>query len=198
MISQVSQGPERVPERRLALVHRVIVPDKEYPKEYAILVTDRRSVFIRQRKTRRSFVLRYEMRIGTALVTDAIPKTLDDFEQTSPESLMADDSNLTVPHEAVISLAMRTEEHERRKRDLFLWLTMRRQGEVFQVYNFEMKYRLDPDRDAMIKFYMVPLGAYFKPRRQTQSRETILREYAADALEIFQRVLPPDCIFVAG
>jgi len=93
---------------------------------------------------------------------------------------------------------MRTEEHERRKRDLFLWLTMRRQGEVFQVYNFEMKYRLDPDRDAMIKFYMVPLGAYFKPRRQTQSRETILREYAADALEIFQRVLPPDCIFVAG
>ncbi|OLE58658.1 MAG: hypothetical protein AUG17_06460 [Crenarchaeota archaeon 13_1_20CM_2_53_14] len=198
MISQVRQGPERVPERRLALVHRVIVPDKEYPKEYAILVTDRRSVFIRQRKTRRSFVLRYEMRIGTALVTDAIPKTLDDFEQTSPESLMADDSNLTVPHEAVISLAMRTEEHERRKRDLFLWLTMRRQGEVFQVYNFEMKYRLDPDRDAMIKFYMVPLGAYFKPRRQTQSRETILREYAADALEIFQRVLPPDCIFVAG
>ncbi|OLB47563.1 hypothetical protein AUH73_04010 [archaeon 13_1_40CM_4_53_4] len=198
MISQVRQGPERVPERRLALVHRVIVPDKEYPKEYAILVTDRRSVFIRQRKTRRSFVLRYEMRIGTALVTDVIPKTLDDFEQTSPESLMADDSNLTVPHEAVISLAMRTEEHERRKRDLFLWLTMRRQGEVFQVYNFEMKYRLDPDRDAMIKFYMVPLGAYFKPRRQTQSRETILREYAADALEIFQRVLPPDCIFVAG
>jgi len=198
MISQVRQGPERVPERRLALVHRVIVPDKEYPKEYAILVTDRRSVFIRQRKTRRSFVLRYEMRIGTALVTDAIPKTLDDFEQTSPESLMADDSNLTVPHEAVISLAMRTEEHERRKRDLFLWLTMRRQGEVFQVYNFEMKYRLDPDRDAMIKFYMVPLGAYFKPRRQTQSRETILREYAADALEIFQRVLPTDCIFVAG
>jgi len=197
MISQVRQGPERVPERRLALVHRVIVPDKEYPKEYAILVTDRRSVFIRQRKTRRSFVLRYEMRIGTALVTDVIPKTLDDFEQTSVESLMADDSNLTVPHEAVVSLAMRAEEHERRRHDFFLWLVMRRQGEVFQVYDFEMKYRLGPHQDATVKFYMVPLGVYFKPRRQTQSRETILREYAADALEIFQKVLPPDCIFVA-
>ncbi len=86
MISQVRQGPERVPERRLALVHRVIVPDKEYPKEYAILVTDRRSVFIRQRKTRRSFVLRYEMRIGTALVTDVTPKTLEDYAQNSLES----------------------------------------------------------------------------------------------------------------
>ena len=198
MISQVRQGPERVPERRLALVHRVIVPDKEYPKEYAILVTDRRSVFIRQRKTRRSFVLRYEMRIGTALVTDVIPKTLDDYEQTSLESFTADDANLTVPHEAVVSLAMRAEEHERRRRDFFLWLTMRRQGGIFQVYNFEMKYTLGPDQDATVKFYMVPLGVYFKPRRQTQSRETILREYAADALEIFQKVLPPDCIFVAG
>jgi len=198
MISQVKQGSETVPERRLALVHRVIVPDKEYPKEYAILVTDRRSVFIRQRKTRRSFVLRYEMRIGTALVTDVTPKTLEDYAQTSLESLIADDANLTVPHDAVISIAMRTEEHERRRRHFFLWLVMRRQGEVFQVYDFEMKYRLGPHQDATVKFYMVPLGAYFKPRRQTQSRETILREYAADALEIFQKVLPPDCIFVAG
>ncbi len=198
MISQVKQGSETVPEKRLALVHRVIVPDEEYPKEYAILVTDRRSVFIRQRKTRMSFVLRYEMRIGTALVTDVIPKTLDDYEQTSLESFTADDANLTVPHDAVISIAMRTEEHERRGRDFFLWLTMRRQGEIFQVYNFEMKYRLGPHQDATLKFYMVPLGAYFKPRRQTQSRETILREYAADAIESFQKVLPPDCIFVAG
>src|SRR2546430_17046462 len=130
------------------------------------------------------------MRIGTGLVTDVIPKALDDFEQTSPESLMADDSNLTGPHEAVISLAMRTEEHERRKRDLFLWLTMRRQGEVFQVYNFEMKYRLDPDRDAMIKFYMVPLGAYFKPRRQTQSRKRSYENTQRTRLRSFKGSFP--------
>jgi len=190
MMSPAGEGSEMLPERRLALIHRVIVPDKDYPKEYAILVTDRRSIFIRQKKTRRSFVLRYEMRIGTALVTDVIPKTLEDYEQTSLESLTADDANLTVPHEAVISLAMRAEEHEHRKRDFFLWLTMRRQEEIFQVYNFEMKYRPGPDQDAMIKFYMVPLGVYFKPRRQTQNRETVLREYAADKLEIFRTVLP--------
>jgi len=62
------------PEKRLALIHRVITPDKEYPKEYAILVTDTRSIFIHQRKTRSSFVLRGEIRFGTALVTDVNPK----------------------------------------------------------------------------------------------------------------------------
>jgi len=73
------------PERRLALIHRVIVPDVECPKEYAILVTDRRSIFIRLEKTRRSLVLRGEMRYGTALVTDVMPKSLEDYEQSSLE-----------------------------------------------------------------------------------------------------------------
>jgi hypothetical protein len=179
-----------IPERRLALIHRAIVPDKEYPKEYAILVTGGRSIFIRQEKTRGSFVLRGEMRFGTALVTDVIPKTLEDYEQTSLESLTGDSANLTIPHEAVISLVMRKEEQKFRVYDFFIWLTMRRQGNRFQVYDFEMNYRQGPNRETGIRFYMVPLGAYFKPRRQTRSRETILREYAMDALEVFQKVLP--------
>ena len=177
-------------EKRLALIHRVLVPDKEYPKEYAILVTDARSIFIRQKKTRSSFVLRGEMRFGTALVTDVAPKSLEDYEQTRLESLTADTANITVPHEAVISLALRTEEQKFRARDFFIWLTMRRQGHKFQVYDFEMKYRESPNHESVIKFYMVPLGEYFKPRRQTETREAILREYAMDALRIFKKVIP--------
>lgn len=178
------------PERRLALIHRVIVGDKECPKEYAILVTDRRSIFIRQKKTRSSFVLRGETRYGTALVTDVIPKALEDYEQTSLESLTADSANLTVPHEAVISLVMRMGEPKFRLQDFFVWLTMRRKGHRFTVYDFEMNYRQSPDHETWVRFYMVPLGAYFKPRRQTETRETILREYAMEALRTFQKVLP--------
>ena len=178
-----------VPERRMVLIRRVIVPDKEYPKEYAILVTDSRSIFIRLEKTRSSYWLRGEMKFGTALVTDVIPKTLEDYEHISLESLAAVDANFTVHHENVTSLVMRREEPEFRAREFFVWLTMRRQGHRFQVYNFEMNYRQGSDTATLIKFYMVPLGAYFKPRRQTQTREAILREYAADALGVFQRVL---------
>jgi len=185
-------GP--VIDKRLALIHRIIVPDKEYPKEYGILVTDSRSIFIRQKKTRSSYWLRGEMRFGTALVTDVIPKTLEDFEQTGLESLTADPANITVPHEAVVSLVMGKEEPEFRAREFFVWLTMRRQGHRFQVYNFQMKYQHSQKLEPLIKFYMVPLGAYFKPERQTKSRETILREYAIDALGIFQKVLPAKII----
>src|SRR5437879_12927981 len=113
-----------VPERRLALIHRVIVPDQEHPKEYAILVTDRRSIFIRQKKTRGNFWLRREMSYGTALITDVVPKTLDDYEQTSMESLTADSANLTVLHDAIISLALKKEEQKPRAYDFFVRTTM--------------------------------------------------------------------------
>src|SRR5947209_10457377 len=178
-----------VPERRLALIHSVIVPDQEHPKEYAILVTDRRSIFIRQKKTRGNFWLRREISYGTALITNVVPKTLEDYEQTSVESLTAAITNIMVPHEAVISLAMKKEEQKPRKFDFFVRLTMRMQREEFQVYDFEMSYRQSPNLEGKIKFYMVPLGEYFKSRRQTKSRETILREYAMEALEIFRKVL---------
>ena len=135
-------------------------------------------------------MLRGEMRYGTALVTDEEPRTLEDYEQTSLEWLAADASNIAIPHDAVISLFMTKGEPNFRLQDLFIWLTMRRQGHKFHVYDFEMNYRDNANLETQIRFYMVPLGVYFKPRRQTQTRETILREYAMDALQIFQRVLP--------
>ncbi len=183
-----------ISERRLALIHRVIVPDKEYPKEYAILMTDSRSIFIRQNKTRGNFWLRREMSYGTALITDVVPKTLEDYEQTSLESLSAESANITVPHETVISLALKKEVQKPGRFDFFVRLTMRMRKEEFQVYDFEMRYLQSPSSETMIKFYMVPLGAYFKPRRQTQTRETILREYATEAREIFRKVLPTKII----
>jgi hypothetical protein len=183
-------------ESRLALVHRVLVPSEPYPREYAIMVTDRRSIFIRQARTRSGFVLRGEMRYGTALVTDVVPRTLEDYERTTIDSLATEAGNFAVPHESVVSLTMRKDEPEFRLPDLFVWLTMRRQGEVFQVYSFEMNRQTGSGRDARVTFYAVPLGAYFKPRRQTKKRETILREYALDVLETFQKVLPAGVVHV--
>jgi len=187
---ETGNGSYTGPERRLVLIHRVIVTDKEYPREYAILVTDSRSIFIRQKKSRSGFVLRSETRYGTALVTDVQPKTLEDYENISLESLVADASNIVVPHSSVISLVMTKGEPEFRLRDIFIWLTMRRQGHKFHVYDFEMNYRDSTNQERGIRFYMVPLGVYFKPKRQTQTREAILREYASDAVRIFRGVLP--------
>ena len=172
------------------MIHRVLVQGEDYPKEYAILVSDRRSIFIRQEKTRSSFTLRGEMKYGTALVTDATPKTLTDYERSSTDSLSNDTANITVRHDEVVSFELGKDAAKPGVLDFFVRLTMRMQKEEFQVYNIEMKYLTKPNQTEMIKFYMVPLGKYFKPKRSTQTRETILKEYALENLEIFRKVLP--------
>lgn len=186
----------QIPEKRLALVHRVLIPDADYPKEYAILVTSQRSIFIRQAKTRSSFWLRGEMRWGTTLVTDVTPKTPQDYENTNPENLSSEPSNFTIPHKSIVSLVVKGDKSTFRAHEFFVKWTMKRQKEIFQVYNFEITYRNASNETGQIKFYAVPLGAYFKPKRQTQTRETILREYAEDIVEIYRAILPPDSIFL--
>jgi len=130
------------------------------------------------------------MRYGTALVTDVVPKTLEDYEKTTLESLASDSENLTIPHTSVLSLVLKKDFPKSRLRDTFIWLTMRRQGEIFQVYYLEMTYLKNQNEQRRVQMYMVPLGAYLKPRRQTKTRETILREYALESIQSYQQVLP--------
>jgi len=184
---------EPISEKRLAIVHRVLVPDKDFPKEYSILVTRGKSIFIRQPTTRGGWVLRQEMRFGTALVTDVKPRTLEDYEATSLEALETNRENFAISHEDVVSLEMRADPPERRRRDFFVWWVMKRQNEIFQVYSFNLRYRTHDDVSC-VKFYAVPLGAYFKPRRMSQTRETILREYAIDLLGTYRTVLPASVV----
>lgn len=65
------------------------------------------------------------MRIGTALVTDVIPKTLEDYRRTNLQTLESDSQNLTVSHGAVTSLAMKADELVQRKRDFFVRMVMK-------------------------------------------------------------------------
>lgn len=177
-------------EKRITLIHRVLVPDEDYPKEHAILVTDRRSIFIRQPKTRSDLWLRGEMRWGTALVTDVAAKTLQDYDNADLEQLSNDPMNIAVPHSSVESFVMNGDRPTFRAREFWVRWTMQRQKEVFQVYNFEMTHHKTPGPTSRVQFYAVPLGVYVKPRRQTQTRETILREYAQDILDTYRKLLP--------
>lgn len=192
-VQQAVGGGQWNGEEKLTLIHRVIIPAADYPKEYAILVTDRRSIFVRQPKTRGAFWLRREMRWGTALVTDVEPKTLQDFDHADLDALSSDPANFAIPHEAQLSFAMKADNPTFRPHEFWVKWAMQRQKEIFQVYNFEIAYR-SASGTSIIRFYAVPLGAYFKPRRKTQTRETILADYAEDILRIYRKILSSDVV----
>lgn len=177
-------------ERKLTLIHRVIVPDGDKPREYAILLTDRRAIFIPLKQTRSAFVLRREMRFGTALVTDVAPKTFDDYQDADLGSLASDPDNLAVAHADVASLTLNADQLKFHWYEFFVRLTMRMQKETFQVYHADLAYRKGSGETVALKLYMVPLGAYFKPRRLVTTREKVLREYAEEEFQLYRSLLP--------
>ncbi len=81
-----------------------------------------------------------------------------------------------------------------RAREFWVKWTMQRQKEIFHVYNFTMRYRKAANESGQIQFYAVPLGAYFKPKRQTQTRQAILEEYAEEILNAYRKVLPSEIV----
>jgi hypothetical protein len=155
-------------EGRLGFVHRVIA-NRSGLKEYAILITDKRSIFIRLSQSRSGWMLRIETWFGSAVITDVQPKTLEDYAGTETDSLATDSGNFTIPHEKITELSVSV-------------------GRMYPVYRLDLHY-MDSARKVAFPFYPVPLGVYMLDRRLTQAREVILRQYVGEVLSSYRRVL---------
>lgn len=158
-------------ERRIALIHRVMVPDSDYPKEYAILVTDKHLVLIRQKKVRRTFALRGEMRWGSEISSPVVAKTLKDYEGQSVESLSSDPNNISINNDSIAEMSLAPGEHR------------------YRVHHVNLTFNSVSEKPLTL--YLVPLGTYTKPLRAKQSREEIMRNYAVESFKVLQSVLPP-------
>lgn len=160
------------PERRLGLVHRVVAAHHGM-NEYAILITDKRSLFIRRTRSQGGFALRAEILSGSPPKANAPPETLEDYSGAAIGSLESDEGNVSVPHESVTKLVIGV-------------------GGLFPVYHFDLEYRSEERRVSLV-FYAVPLSTYGQTGVQ-RPREEILREYAQSILALYRQVLSGDTI----
>jgi hypothetical protein len=160
-------------ENVIGFVHRVIA-EHEGLTEYAILLTDRQSIFIEQPPTRGRWMLRMETWFGSAVITDSQPRTSEDYANANLDSLRDDENNLAIPHERVIGLNVSV-------------------GNMYPVYRIRLRYKKHSE-NALLEFYPVPLGIYMRERRLGQSREAILRQYAGEIVSLYGRVLSPKVI----
>ncbi len=163
-------------ENRLGLVHRVLATRRGL-KEYAILVTDRRSIFIQLPPSRNSFMLRTEIVSGSAGRTSIQPQKLEDYTRWAIGSLESEPQNFSIEHSTVKKVIIGI-------------------GGFFPVYHFNFTY-LGQERDENLVFYAVPLETY-EPATEEKPREVILRSYAATIFGLYRRVLPAGVIDDAG
>lgn len=159
-------------ESRFGLVHRVLTAHRGL-REYAILITERRSVFILQKQSRNVFLLRTEIVSGAWGKTVLQPKTLEDYSTAAIGSLESEPENFSIMHDSVTKLIIGI-------------------GGFFPVYHFSLSYAVDGRHESQV-IYAVPLATYETVRVQ-RPREVVLHDYAESIFKLYRQVLTADRI----
>jgi len=96
-----------VEESRVALIPKVIVPGALGPKEYGVLLTDRRMIFVLERASKAVLGVALGGAIGAAIAEGAASRRYVDYANEPPEALAADEKNIVVPYVSIRELRMK-------------------------------------------------------------------------------------------
>jgi len=94
-------------ERKVALIPRVTVAGAMGPKDYALLLTNSRSIFVLENASKAGVGALLGGVIGAAVVEAMSERSRPDYSQVDPSAVAADEKNLSIPHSSVRGLVLR-------------------------------------------------------------------------------------------
>jgi hypothetical protein len=137
------------------------------PKDYGVLLTDRRTIFVLERASKALLM----GVIGDALVTDK--KTVD-YSCADLESLVAEKKNIVILHHDIDSFAMKKK---------------------LASYTLLIEHRLASGKSRSIKAMLVPPQDLIKAKtRSGLKKAQVVDEYAKSVMRAFELVLPPTVV----
>jgi hypothetical protein len=160
-------------ERKVGLVPRLIVAGKWGPKEYAILVTDQRTILVLEKESKAGLGGALGGAAGSIIASAATKSRSFDYAQLDPQSLAGDTKNITIPHEALQGV---------RTKKRF----------IGPVYGLEFRFQTVEGKSKTVKGHLIPPGAHMKQRKQDgTSRKQIYYDYTRKAQDLYQAALSP-------
>ena len=140
------------------------------PKEYALLLTDQRLIFVLEHASKAAIV----GVLGDALLSD---RKAVDYESEDPDKLAADSGNIVIPHSGVKSIGI---------------------AKGFSSYTMSTMYTLlvdgaDPDgKSRKVKAFLQPSQALVKSKKDDgMNRKTATEDYAKMVRGALEKSLPP-------
>jgi len=157
-------------ENKIALVPRVMMKGAMGPKDYGLLITDQRSIFVLEKASKAALL----GAIGDALLSDK--KTVD-YASEDIGKLAADDSNTVVPHAGIQKLHLKKG---------FSSYTMS------NAYTLLVDYVDSAGKSRSLKAFLVPPQEMLETRKAAGvDKKTAIEEYAKSARKAFEQALPP-------
>jgi len=157
-------------ERKIGLAPRVMAQGAMGPKEYAVLVTDRRSIFVLEFKSKAGIGGALGGMIGAAIASAADSRMSFDYENENPEMLASEKGSIAIPHDSL--------EHVRFKSGML--------GNWMQI-----EYRSEEGKTKKLGVSLVPPNDYMKEKKDNGVKgKAAMHEYVNEVQSLFRRALP--------
>ena len=159
-------------EKRVGLIPRVTVQGSLGPKQYAVLVTDKRSIFVLESSSKAGVAGALGGAIGAAVAHAATSRRTFDYENSDPDVLATDPKNFVILHQQLERIEMK-------------------KGVIGPVFRFNVEYRTEEGKGKKVKSQLIPPNELWKQRKQEGVKGGVVyRDYASKVQEVYQRALP--------
>ena len=160
-------------EKKVGLIPRITVQGSLGPKEYAVLVTDKRSIFVLESSSKAGIAGAIGGAIGAAVAQAATSRRTFDYEHSEPDVLATDPKNLVVPHQSLEKIEVK-------------------KGMIGPIYRFKIEYRSQEGKGKKVKGQLVPPPELWRQRKKEGvPGKVVHHDYANKIQEVYQRALPP-------
>jgi len=155
-------------EDRVALIPRVMMKGAMGPKDYGLLITNQRSLFVLEKASKAALL----GALGDALLSD---KKTFDYTSEDIEKLASDDHNTVVPHEGIQKLHLKKG---------FSSYTMS------SAYTLLLDYTDTAGKSRSVKAFLTPPDEFLaRKKNEGVNKKAATEEYARLARKAFEQAL---------
>lgn len=164
-------------ERKIAVVPHVVVTGALGPKEYGILLTDERAIFVLESASKTGLGAALGGAVGAAIAGGLATRKYVDYGQEDPERLANDPDNIVVPHSSIQSLQLK---------------------KTLGSHVLRLEYVRADGKSKKIAAQVVPSVDLFRRGKQTGIRpKEVSADYARRVQEAFRQALPQNVLATA-
>jgi len=161
-------------ENKLAVVPRVVVSRMLGEKDYGVLLTDRRMIFVHERTSRLGIAAGLGGVVGGVIAERAAKRREFAYADGDPETLARIEGSIVIPGSAIRYVRVKPS--------------------MNVPYAYAMRVDYEGENGKMTKFscmFLPPQSHAEKRAAEGIKHEEILKEYALSAQEAFKSALPP-------
>jgi hypothetical protein len=160
-------------ERRIGLIPRVIVQGKWGPNEYALLITDKRSILVLEKGSKAGVAGALGGAVGAAIASAASSRKSFDYENENPESFAINPKNVVIPHDSLLSIQLK-------------------KGFLGPIIRMQVKYQDQKMKGKTIKGFLNPPGEHVKQKKsEGGEKKQIFYDYAKKVDDVYKQALSP-------